>query len=590
MPFLDLILKSDYKQQQLLDLFLSYGAEQTVDLGIVRSFGRTSAPLWKALLVLCVATAVVPFSVLYTFSTAHQACSQGFKLQDSKKKNCREFLEDVLSIVKSSSYLSGWTIVAIFILGYLLTPKLGQEFVYLTTSLLGLVLLRILYKAGQDPQLSTTYCIQGRLRLHPTEEEKRYDEHVLKPAARKHAMEPCCCISCGTNAQCSTRCSVLFSLCIRAADSCCPAKSPTRSIWNFENKLDIILLSLNLYQLAALAVVPDVFHDDSPTRAAFEVAFLDFNFEVSHLEVLKLKFWITCAVVLVWQALVLLSFFSASTMNFEYLTGIPGSKIIINLLSNSFNLLITATLLPWLDCTDGSPSMLQVEESIEDFVNVQCWTGDHKHYGVWALFLLVVYQLSSTTVGIRLMSDLSFGQDIRMRETFALKERIFQLAVLCVSTFSSPTWSSALSTVLFSLLCYDCLVTPKPHKLRCSCGRAECVDSRRPINVRAICYFKGIFYLIFTGASLVSFCASFLKDPEATWVPFIVLQLLWVSIVVGFLFWYCRQKEIRLTETEDAPPDWFISDSVKVRVSPDTFVEPTMDSSARFASIPDSTH
>jgi len=302
---------------------------------------------------------------------------------------------------------------------------------------------------------------------------------------------------------------------------------------------------LNFYQVAALAVVPDLYPEEAPTTVMFEVAFL--NFSVTERFTLLAMFWTLFGMLLVWFALTSLLVYAMETPSRDFvpIMSIPQSDALVNLLANTLNLTIMEQLMGWLDCTFYSDAS-QASLDQDTFHYLPCWASSHRSFGLFAVFALNAYVVSTRTLGITFMESVDDREDIRWREDWILLESAVKMILLIVQIFFT---SYVVVGQIIQVAAFGTLAA--------YLYRENTTEGNKACSIYALSYLKGIFYFAFLWCSVVALAASLLEEPQESWVPFGVL--LSALPFIGFWGWnhyfraLARRGNILLPGPDDEP-------------------------------------
>ena len=452
--------------------------------------------------------------------------------------------------------------------------------VYSTMVLLVLLHSGLYYRARHFPNFQTTECVKGALRQHPTDFEQKVTKRQQQKLGKKldeldYSDMDRCCTSCSVcaNGCCSSPCcqtkeqqltAKLASLtqkpCYAPCCVCLPA-------WcTFNNILSIALVLLKFCQLSELAIDPpgaDAYHSEAPTHF-FRYTLLGFEVNVNESEYLISKFWVIVCVVILWECMANILMHAQWTKDYRYFVALPFSAQIVNTLSSALYILIIQQLVFWVDCSVKNNALtldiFNASDASTQAADVLCWDGWHQFYGMTALFLLVSYTLSTSTLGVFFLEDPAPHVDVRFRETFIILERLLQLIVVLVSRLSSaPGLTEAVSTIVFGVLAFQSLhPSLKPYtdtgventNYLCTCRRPSCKEALQVCNVNFICTLLGVCYVLCCWFSMMAWAMSLLildaNERKNRWEPFCVLVA--GSVLISFYFvwkhsrWCCRKS------------------------------------------------
>ena len=208
-------------------------------------------------------------------------------------------------------------------------------------------------------------------------------------------------------------------------------------------------------------------------------------------EYLISKFWVIVCVVILWECMANILMHAQWTKDYRYFVALPFSAQIVNTLSSALYILIIQQLVFWVDCSVKNNALtldiFNASDASTQAADVLCWDGWHQFYGMTALFLLVSYTLSTSTLGVFFLEDPAPHVDVRFRETFIILERLLQLIVVLVSRLSSaPGLTEAVSTIVFGVLAFQSLhPSLKPYTDKgventnylCTCRRPTCKEA-----------------------------------------------------------------------------------------------------------------
>ena len=300
-----------------------------------------------------------------------------------------------------------------------------------------------------------------------------------------------------------------------------------------DNVLFILADAFDMYQLLSLVML--LAEEVIPTEKVtpFEFSFLDMTIFISSSDVLWGQFGVSCFAVFLWLLMAQTLMYALHSGNFRNANKVEG---MVTLLSHTLYLTISAQLLNFLSCD-------YVADSVE-----YCWTHEHRTMGLSALYALILYQLSASTIGIYFIEDCAKSLDIRVRTTFLVLDRNFKFMALIVQIYFPPLFAAVFFIVVFAILAVECLREPT-GVWHCACDPSRyfaespsfanisfafelqrnyllqaplqslrkaypggCKHAARPITVDFFNYIKGLFYLLMSILSFIVTIVIIVRD------------------------------------------------------------------------------
>jgi hypothetical protein len=259
-------------------------------------------------------------------------------------------------------------------------------------------------------------------------------------------------------------------------------------------------------------------------------------------------------VVCVWLFVSNLLWSALWSADYTYFVALPFGPQLVPVLSNALNVIVLQKLLGWVDCSYRGQSRATLDlffnvtldgAVVTSNEEVVCWEGFHRYYGVLALFLLVVYSLSTSILGVYFLEDPTPGVDVRWREECMMLDQLLRFIVVIVATLwtNTPHAAELVNVIAFGILAYVSLVTPSGQ---CDCGEPGCVVGLQVCSVNFLRVLVGASNTLCCWFSVIGLIASFLPyfdvDPQDRWEPFIVLVVGSVAISVGFVVMSLRES------------------------------------------------
>jgi hypothetical protein len=232
------------------------------------------------------------------------------------------------------------------------------------------------------------------------------------------------------------------------------------------------------------------------------------------------SFWLILCVVVLWECMANILIHAQWTKDYRYFLALPFSAQIVDALSSGLYILIIQQLVFWVDCSVKNNSLRIDTLSLTDASQA---TDAHQMYGMTALFLLVCYILSASALVVLFHETLAVN--VRFCKTFVILERLLQLIVVLVSTFSpAPGLTASVNMIVFGVLAYQCLLRIKPvnQNYYCACERHICT-ALQVCNVDFLCTLLGVCYALCFWFSLMAWVATISPNRRYTWFPYCIL-------------------------------------------------------------------
>ena len=280
----------------------------------------------------------------------------------------------------------------------------------------------------------------------------------------------------------------------------------------FGNLVGLLSGAFDFYQIAALALVTEIFPEEAPTSVLFRYAFFSWEVEIGRTEYIMTEFRLVLLCVFIWLSLNNILLHGTYSNSFKYIKAIPQHNSIIKIFSHTMYLTITEKLLRWLKCSDNV-----LDYSVPSDNELGCWEGDHLYYATTALVTIVLFQLSVSTTGIMFLSPVTEETDIRWRASYVILERFLRFCLLIVTIFLPIYITLFVNILVFSSLSYVLLKDPYLDSIMPTVyviydfGRLPFPRSvhkpkqhEKCCSIHLLLYMKALCYMISTWVSFVS--------------------------------------------------------------------------------------
>ena len=163
---------------------------------------------------------------------------------------------------------------------------------------------------------------------------------------------------------------------------------------------------------------------------------------------------------------------------------------------------------------DGTQSTLDLFRDTGEQIN--CWVNSHTLTGTLGLVLLCLYVLSTVTYGMSYQESVDPNDDVLWRGSFILLERTFKTFILIPNVFFAQNVTLMMVFLLIQTACFAILAWILAAKDR---------EGNMVCSIHVLAYLKAIMYTLCSWASLMTFCASLLDEPESSGYRLYAFQL-----------------------------------------------------------------